>query len=80
VWPYLWATLAGLLPGTAAVVIVGNAFAGDGNPLMILVSVSTGALGLCGLVYEVRQYRRQHRRAQPETDHSEPASESAVSH
>jgi uncharacterized membrane protein YdjX (TVP38/TMEM64 family) len=80
VLPYLWATLAGLLPGTAAVVIVGNAFAGDGNPLMILVSVCTGALGLCGLVYEVRQYRRHHRRAQPETDHSEPVSESAVSH
>jgi uncharacterized membrane protein YdjX (TVP38/TMEM64 family) len=61
--PYIFATLAGLLPGTAAVVILGNAFAGDSNPLMILVSLSTAALGLCGLAYEVRQYRQQHRDA-----------------
>ncbi|OBI89872.1 TVP38/TMEM64 family protein [Mycobacterium asiaticum] len=75
VLPYMWATLVGLLPGTVAVVILGNAFAGDGSPLLVLVSVCTGALGLCGLVYEVRQYRRHHRRA-PETP--EPVSEPAV--
>lgn len=60
VLPYTWATVAGLLPGTAAVVILGNAFAGDGNPLLVLVSVCTGALGMCGLIYEVRKYRQQH--------------------
>lgn len=58
--PYLAATIVGLLPGTAAVVILGNAFAGDGNPLLVLVSVCTGALGLCGLIYEVRKYRQHH--------------------
>ncbi|QLL09603.1 TVP38/TMEM64 family protein [Mycobacterium vicinigordonae] len=60
VMPYLSATIVGLLPGTAAVVILGNAFAGDGNPLLVLVSVCTGALGLCGLVYEIRKYRQHH--------------------
>lgn len=75
VMPYMWATLAGLLPGTVAVVILGNAVAGDGSPLLVLVSVCTGALGLCGLVYEVRQYRRHHRSA-PET--GEPVSEPVV--
>lgn len=75
VMPYMWATLAGLLPGTVAVVILGNAFAGDGSPLLVLVSVCTGALGLSGLVYEVRQYRRHHRRA-PET--AEPVSEPVI--
>lgn len=59
---FAWATLAGLLPGTATVVILGDAFAGSGSPLLILVSVCTGALGLTGLVYEIRNYRRQHRR------------------
>lgn len=29
---FAWATLAGLLPGTAAVVILGDAFAGSGSP------------------------------------------------
>ncbi|OBK19181.1 TVP38/TMEM64 family protein [Mycobacterium asiaticum] len=77
VQPYMWATMAGLLPGTAAVVILGNAFAGDSSPLLILVSVCTGGLGLCGLVYEVRQYRRHHRRA-PEA--ADPAAEPAVTH
>lgn len=70
IMPYLWATLAGLLPGTAAVVILGNAFAGDGSPLLVLVSAVTASLGLAGLVYEIRQYRLHHR-------HTE-AAESAV--
>ncbi|WP_172831755.1 TVP38/TMEM64 family protein, partial [Mycobacterium asiaticum] len=58
--PYMGATLAGLLPGTVAVVILGNAFAGDGTPLLVVVSAFTAALGLCGLVYEIRHYRQQH--------------------
>jgi uncharacterized membrane protein YdjX (TVP38/TMEM64 family) len=65
IMPYTWATVAGLLPGTAAVVILGNAVAGDTSPLMVLVSVCTGALGLCGLLYEIRHYRQQHRDAPP---------------
>ncbi|OBJ51298.1 TVP38/TMEM64 family protein [Mycobacterium sp. 1423905.2] len=61
VLPYTWATLAGLLPGTAAVVILGDALVNDGSPLLVLVSVCTGALGVAGLILEIRQYRREHR-------------------
>ncbi|BBX96069.1 TVP38/TMEM64 family protein [Mycobacterium lacus] len=60
--PYTVATLAGLLPGTAAVVILGDAVAGHASPLLILVSVCTGVVGLTGLVVEFRHYRRHHPR------------------
>ena len=59
--PYTLATLAGLLPGTAAVVILGDALAGHASPMLYLVSVCTGALGLAGLVLEIRHYRQHHR-------------------
>jgi uncharacterized membrane protein YdjX (TVP38/TMEM64 family) len=57
--PYTLATLAGLLPGTAAVVILGDAFTGNVSPLLILVSVCTACVGVLGLVYEIRTHRRQ---------------------
>jgi uncharacterized membrane protein YdjX (TVP38/TMEM64 family) len=60
VLPYLWATLAGLLPGTAAVVFLGDALTGNVSPLLILVSVCTAAVGIAGLVYEIRTHRRHH--------------------
>ena len=61
--PYLLATLAGLLPGTAAVVVLGDALTGNVSPLLALVSLCTAALGVGGLVYEARQHRRHHGRA-----------------
>lgn len=63
VLPYALATLAGLLPGTAAVVILGDALAGHPSSLLYLVSAVTSALGLTGLIVEVRHFRRHHRRA-----------------
>jgi uncharacterized membrane protein YdjX (TVP38/TMEM64 family) len=57
--PYLLATLAGLLPGTSAVVILGDAITGDVNPVLLLVSVCTGAIGAAGLIYETGRYRRR---------------------
>jgi uncharacterized membrane protein YdjX (TVP38/TMEM64 family) len=59
--PYTLATVAGLLPGTAAVVILGDALAGHVSPMLYLVSMCTGALGLTGLLLEMRHYRRQDR-------------------
>ena len=56
--PYFLATLVGLLPGTAAVVILGDAMTGNINPLLVLVSVCTAALGFTGLLYETRRFRR----------------------
>jgi uncharacterized membrane protein YdjX (TVP38/TMEM64 family) len=62
VLPYTLATLAGLLPGTAAVVILGDALAGQVSPMLYLVWVCTGAMGLTGLFLEIRHYRQPHHR------------------
>jgi len=59
--PYTLATLVGLLPGTAAVVILGDALTGNVSPLLVLVSAGTAAVGIVGLVHEIRVYRRHHR-------------------
>ncbi len=58
--PYTWATLAGLLPGTAAVVILGDALTDHISPLLILVSLFTASFGVAGLIYEIRSYSRHH--------------------
>lgn len=63
VLPYALATLAGLLPGTAAVVILGDALAGHPSSLLYLVSACTASLGVAGLVIEIRHFRRHHHRA-----------------
>jgi uncharacterized membrane protein YdjX (TVP38/TMEM64 family) len=59
--PYTLATVAGLLPGTSAVVILGDALTGHVSPLLFVVSVCTGLIGVALLAYEIRQYRRHHR-------------------
>jgi hypothetical protein len=48
-----------VLPGTAAVVVLGDAFTGNVSPMLALVSVGTAALGVAGLVYEIRKHRRE---------------------
>ena len=71
--PYTLATLAGLLPGTAAVVILGDALTGHINPLLFLVSLCTASIGVAGLAYEIRAHRRQHRKARADETPEEPA-------
>jgi uncharacterized membrane protein YdjX (TVP38/TMEM64 family) len=61
VLPYTLATLVGLLPGTAAVVILGDALTGNVSPLLFVVSLCTASIGITGLIYEIRAYRRHHR-------------------
>lgn len=61
-WPYTVATVLGLLPGTTALVILGDAFTGNVSPLLGLVSLAIAAVGVSLLVYEVRSHRR-HRAA-----------------
>jgi uncharacterized membrane protein YdjX (TVP38/TMEM64 family) len=56
--PYALATLGGLLPGTVAVVVLGDAITGNVSPLLALISVCTAAVGFGGLLYEVRKHRR----------------------
>jgi uncharacterized membrane protein YdjX (TVP38/TMEM64 family) len=60
VLPYTLATIAGLLPGTAAVVILGDALTGHVSPLLFLVSLSIGLFGVALLAFEVRRHRRHH--------------------
>jgi uncharacterized membrane protein YdjX (TVP38/TMEM64 family) len=59
--PYTLASFVGLLPGTAAVVILGDALTGNVSPLLFLVSLCTASLGIAGMVYEIRTHRRHHR-------------------
>ncbi|KUI11951.1 hypothetical protein AU193_02250 [Mycobacterium sp. GA-1285] len=59
--PYTLATLVGLVPGTSAVVILGDALTGNVSPLLVLISFCTASLGVAGLVYEVRVHRRHQR-------------------
>jgi uncharacterized membrane protein YdjX (TVP38/TMEM64 family) len=74
VLPYTLATVVGLLPGTAAVVILGDALTGNVSPLLFLVSLCTAALGIAGLGYEIRTHRRHHRERLAAADQSaEPA-------
>ncbi len=60
VLPYFLATLVGLLPGTSAVVILGDAMTGNVSPLLVLVSLCTAAVGIAGLIYEARRHRAPH--------------------
>jgi uncharacterized membrane protein YdjX (TVP38/TMEM64 family) len=73
VLPYTLATLAGLVPGTAAVVILGDALTGHVSPLLFLVSLCTASVGIAGLVYEIRTHRRHRARQAPATQEEEPA-------
>lgn len=63
--PYLLATLAGLLPGTSAVVFLGDAMTGDLSPALLVVSLCIAMVGVTGLIYESRRYRRDVDSAQP---------------
>jgi uncharacterized membrane protein YdjX (TVP38/TMEM64 family) len=74
VLPYTLATLAGVLPGTAAVVILGDALTGHASPLLVLVSLCTGVVGIALLAYEIRHHRRHERAPAAQTDTAvEPA-------
>ena len=64
----------GLLPGTAAVVILGDALTGNVSPLLFVVSLCTASIGIAGLIYEIRMHRRHHsERLAESAGESEPA-------
>lgn len=52
--PYMLATLAGVLPGTIGVVVLGNALGGDTNPALLAFSAVCIAIGVFGLVLDTR--------------------------
>ncbi|WP_308434954.1 TVP38/TMEM64 family protein [Nocardia jinanensis] len=53
-WPYLGATVIGILPGTAATVILADALTGGTHPVMVAVSIGCIAAGLLGLAVDQR--------------------------
>ena len=59
--PYLLATFVGLLPGTIAVVLLGDALTGHLDPLQLVISAATAAVGVVVLLLEVRAHRRDRR-------------------
>lgn len=59
VFPFFVATVFGLLPGTAALVLLGDALTGDVSPLLLAISVCTACVGVAGLAWEIRKHRRE---------------------
>ncbi|WP_330234490.1 TVP38/TMEM64 family protein [Nocardia sp. NBC_00508] len=53
-WPYLTATLLGVLPGTIGTVILGDALTGTTHPAMLVLSGICLAIGLAGLLVDAR--------------------------
>ena len=64
--PYTVATLIGVFPGTAAVVILGDALTGNVSPLLLVVSACTASIGVAGLIYELRAHRHAHAHGVPD--------------
>ena len=52
--PFALATLGGALPGTVAVVLLGDAVTGRSSPLLLAVSVACGSVGVLGLLLDAR--------------------------
>ncbi|MBF6077298.1 TVP38/TMEM64 family protein [Nocardia beijingensis] len=53
-WPYLIATVLGVLPGTIGTVILGDALTGSTHPAMLALSGVCLAVGLAGLLVDAR--------------------------
>ncbi|MEV6559983.1 TVP38/TMEM64 family protein [Nocardia sp. NPDC051756] len=53
-WPYMIATLIGVLPGTIGTVILGDALTGTTHPALIVFSAVLIAVGVIGLVVDAR--------------------------
>ena len=52
--PYLIATAVGLLPGTIAVVVLGDALTGRTDPALLVVTAISVVIGLAGLLVDAR--------------------------
>jgi uncharacterized membrane protein YdjX (TVP38/TMEM64 family) len=52
--PYLVATIVGLLPGTVAVVLLGDALSGRTDPALVVVSAIIMAIGVVGLIVDAK--------------------------
>jgi uncharacterized membrane protein YdjX (TVP38/TMEM64 family) len=53
--PYLLGTALGIVPGTVAMVVLGDAVTGDPQPALLAVSVLCGLVGLAGVLVAARR-------------------------
>lgn len=51
---YAFGTIVGIIPGTVAVVLLGDAITGQTSPLLLSVSVACGCVGVLGLFADAR--------------------------
>ncbi|WP_051133074.1 TVP38/TMEM64 family protein [Nocardia paucivorans] len=51
-WPYVAATVIGIMPGTVATVVLADALTGGTHPAMVVVSIVCIAVGLLGLLVD----------------------------
>ncbi|MDT7703470.1 MAG: hypothetical protein QOJ30_5795 [Pseudonocardiales bacterium] len=54
-WPYLVGTVVGIVPGTVAIVVLGDAVTGRPSPALIVVSLICGLVGAAGIVVAARR-------------------------
>lgn len=54
-WPYLVGTVVGIVPGTVAIVVLGDAVTGRPSAATIAMSVVCGLIGLAGIVVAARR-------------------------
>ncbi|WP_345379806.1 TVP38/TMEM64 family protein [Pseudonocardia yuanmonensis] len=53
--PYLLGTVIGIIPGTVAIVVLGDAVSGRPSPALVAVSVVCGLIGFAGIVVAARK-------------------------
>lgn len=54
-WPYLVGTVVGCVPGTLAIVILGDAVTGQVSPALLAVSAACALVGLAGVLVAARR-------------------------
>ena len=57
IWPFLLGTVVGSIPGTTAVVLIGDTLTGFGNPAGLIISAVCAAIGAAGLLFVIRRHR-----------------------
>jgi uncharacterized membrane protein YdjX (TVP38/TMEM64 family) len=56
-WPYLAGTMLGSLPGTVAVVVLGDTLTGSTPPALLAISAACAVAGAAGLWFAIRRSR-----------------------
>lgn len=75
-FPYVLATLGGVLPGTVGIVVLGDALTGETNPALLVLSAVCIGLGILGLFVDSRGVLRESGAGGDEARTELPAGES----